>query len=168
MTLREMREVCGRESIRQVGLLCIFVGFPIAELAQSLVSTSVSFTDTFILAVVGFSSNLRPEEVRRVPRTSVLVVFVIPHLTDYFTNLDVTVVLMEWVKHGSLNMGCNSGALLVEFVEENLTKSRLVCWVFPRGKHTVHELFVRIIFFVVIFFVKRHSLAPDSFSVSHR
>lgn len=40
----------GRETIQQVGLLCIIVGFPIAELAQSLVSTSVSFTDTFIMA----------------------------------------------------------------------------------------------------------------------
>lgn len=39
----------GRETIQQVGLLCIIVALPIAELAQSLVSTSVSFTDTFIM-----------------------------------------------------------------------------------------------------------------------
>ena len=53
----------GRETIQQVGLLCIIVGFPIAELPQSLVSTSVSFTDTFILQVVGANHNPRPEEV---------------------------------------------------------------------------------------------------------
>lgn len=53
----------GRETIQQVGLLCIIVGFPIAELAQSLVSTSVSFTDTFTLQVVGVNHNPRPEEV---------------------------------------------------------------------------------------------------------
>jgi hypothetical protein len=62
----------GRETIQQVGLLCIIVVFPIAELPQSLVSTSVSFTDTFILQVVGVKHNPRPEEVRRAPRTSVL------------------------------------------------------------------------------------------------
>lgn len=48
----------GRETIQQVGLLCIIVGFPIAELAQSLVSTSVSFTDTFIMPCKGGYHNL--------------------------------------------------------------------------------------------------------------
>ena len=111
----------GRETIQQVGLLCIIVGFPIAELAQSLVSTSVSFTDTFILQVVGVNHNPRPEEVRRVPRTSVVVVFLVPHVTNCLAHLDVDEVVSKWVKHGSPNTVSNSGAFLVEFVEEHLT-----------------------------------------------
>jgi len=59
----------GRETIQQVGLICIIAVFPIAELPQSLVSTSVSFTDTYTLSVVGCSCNPRPEKVWRVPET---------------------------------------------------------------------------------------------------
>lgn len=155
----------GRETIQQVGLLCIIVGFPIAELPQSLVSTSVSFTDTFILQVVGFNHNPRPEEVRRVPMTSFVVVFLVPHVTNCLAYLDVDEVLVERVKHGSLNTFSDSGAFLVEFVEEHLTKTLLVCWVFPRGEHSVYKLFVSSVFVVV---VARHSPAPSSLSVSHR
>jgi hypothetical protein len=111
----------GRETIQQVGLLCIIVAFPIAELPQSLVSTSVSFTDTYTLSVVGCSCNPRPEEVWRVPRTLVLVVFLVPQRLHHFSHFDVDVIVMKRVKHGSPNAFGNGGALLVQFVEEHLT-----------------------------------------------
>jgi hypothetical protein len=62
-TLGETREVTGREPIQQVGLICIFVGFPIAESkVQSLVSTSVSFTDKFTLSLTRVNHNLCLEQ----------------------------------------------------------------------------------------------------------
>jgi len=67
----------GRETIQQVGLLCIIVAFPIAELPQSLVSTSVSFTDTYTLSVVQALHNLmrrlfrEPRPTRLLLRTKV-------------------------------------------------------------------------------------------------
>jgi hypothetical protein len=60
LTLREMREVSGREPIRQIGLACIFVALPVAELPQSLVSTRCPLPISPLYQILRTAYNFRP------------------------------------------------------------------------------------------------------------